>query len=266
MKNVVHLYTDIITIYSTLLQKVPNYDDITMMTLWTKLNFVRLEEDLVRVFGKSLNANNEGWEDKDYEDQVKPIVKLILMTCGEAFDALFKTLNCIDVFFLAFDNLKKLLIPCLLTHTQMIQKLIAGANYFFGLTTIVDELGNFHEYSGTIVRQITKIDSITSGIERESKLLDMVFTTIDSSLKQYTNILLGKAILKRDVEEPECQIIRRRDVCFQAAEHVVSIPLTGDQFTSLSMLHFTKHIFYFISAILVVVVVVLYRLYAVVFG
>lgn len=266
MKNVVHLYTDIVTIYSTLLHKVPNYDDVTTMTHWTKLNFVRLEADLVKVFGKSLNAINEGWENKNYEKQLKPIVTLILKSCNEAFEYLFKTLNCIDVFFLAFDNLKKLLIPCLLTHTQMIQKSIAGALYFFGLTTIVDELTHVQEYDSTIVRQLTKIDSITSGIERESKLLDMVFTTIDISLKQYTNILLGKAILKREVEEPDCQIIRRRDVCFQAAEHVVSIPLTGEQLSALLMLNFTKHIFYFVSAIVVVVVVVLYRLYAVIFG
>lgn len=266
MKKTVHLYTDIITIYSTLLLKVPNYDDVALMTNKTKLNLVRLEEDLNRLFGKSITALNEGWEQKDYEQQVKPVAMLILKSCNESFDYVLKTLNCIDVFFLAFDNLKKLLIPCLLSHTQMIQKLIAGAIFFFGLTTIVDELTNVEDYSATIIRQLTKIDSITSGIEREAKLLDMVFSTIDNSLQQYTNILLGKAILKRDVDEPDCRIIRRRDVCFQAAEHVVSIPLTGDQLSTLSMQHFTKHIFYFISAIIVVVVVVLYRLYAVIFG
>lgn len=266
MKKIVHLYTDVITIYSTLLLKVPNYDDVTYMTNKTKLNFVRLEEDLNVVFGKDLTSVNDGWEQKNYENQLKPMVVLILKSCKELFNYLFKTLNCIDVFFLAFDNLKKLLIPCLLTHTQMIQKLTAGAIYFFGLMTIADDLGNVGEFDDTVVRQLTKIDSITSGLEREAKLLDMVFTTIDASLQQYTNILLGRAILKREVEEGECRIIRRRDVCFQAAEHVVSIPLTGDQLTALSMLHFTKHIFYFISAILVVVVVVLYRLYAVIFG
>lgn len=266
MKKVVHLYTDIITIYSTLLLKVPNYDDVTQMTNKTKLNMVRLEEDMNQLFGKNIDAINEGWESREYELRVKPMTTLILKSCNESFDYLFKTLNCVDVFFLAFDNLKKLLIPCLLSHTQMIQKLIAGAIFFFGLTTIVDEVLSVTEFLGTIIRQFTKIDSITSGIEREAKLLDMVFTTIDSSLQQYTNILLGRAILKREVEEPDCRIIRRRDVCFQAAEHVVSIPLTGDHLSKLSMLHFTKHIFYFISAIILVVVVVLYRLYAVFFG
>lgn len=266
MKKIVHLYTDVITIYSTLLLKVPNYDDVTHMTNKTKLNFVRLEEDLNVVFGNSLTSVNEGWEQKSYEKQLKPMVVLILKSCNELFNHLFKTLNCIDVFFLAFDNLKKLLIPCLLSHTQMIQKLIAGAIYFFGLMTVADEVSNVGEFDDTVIRQLTKIDSITSGLEREARLLDMVFTTIDSALKQYTNILLGRAILKRDVEEVECRIIKRRDVCFQAAEHVVSIPLTGDNLTALSMLHFIKHIFYFISAILVVVVVVLYRVYAVIFG
>lgn len=266
MKKTVHLYTDIITIYSTLLLKIPNYDDVTAMTNRTKLNLFRLEEDLNKIFGKKLEVVNDGWENKNYESLIKSMARLILKGCKESFDLLFKNLNCIDVFFLSFDNLKKLLIPCLLTHTQMIQKLVTGAIFLIGLTTIVDEITKIDELSPAIIKQLTKIDSITSGIERETRLLDTVFNTLDPSLQQYTNILLGKAILKREVNEAECQIIRRRDVCFQAAEHVVSIPLTGDQSTNLSRQHFTKHFFYFVSAMFVVIVIVLYRLYTVVFG
>lgn len=266
IKKIVHLYCDIITIYSTLLLKVPNYDDVTVMTNKTKLNMARLEEDLNRIFGDKLDTKNDGWEDKPYESQIKSIASLILKGCNESFAMLYKNLNCIDVFFLSFDNLKKLLIPCLLTHTQMIQKLISGAIFLFGLTTIVDELVNIEEHTPAIIKQLSKIDSVTSGIERETKLLEMVFNTLDPSLQQYTNILLGKAILKRDVEESECQIVRRRDVCFQAAEHVVSIPLTGDPSSTLSRQHITKHHVYFVSAIFVVIAVVLYRLYTVVFA
>lgn len=266
IKKIIHLYCDIITIYSTLLLKVPNYDDVTVMTNKTKFNLTRLEEDLNQIFGKDLHTVTDGWEERHYERLVKPLAILILKSCNESFDILFKNLNCIDVFFLTFDNLKKLLIPCLLNHTQIIQKLITGAIFLFGLTTIADDIGDIIEFDSTIIEQLTKIDSITSGIEREHNLLQMILTTVNPSLQQYTSILLGKAILKRDVNEAECQIIRRRDVCFQAAEHVVSIPLTSDQNENLSMQNIPQYLFYLVSAIFMVSIIVVYRFFMVFFS
>lgn len=266
LKKIVHLFCDIFTIYSTLLMKVPHYDDVTAMTNRTRVSLLKLEEDLNKIFGNDLDTANEGWENKNYGTQVKSLATLILQDCHEIFDIVFKNLNCIDVFFLSFDNLKKLLIPCLLTHTLMVQKLISGATLLFELTTIVDQITKIEVFTPTIIKQLTKIDSITSGIERESKLLDIVFITVDPSLQQYSNILLGRAILKRDINEVDCQIIRRRDLCFEAAEHVVSIPLTGDQLINLSMQQLTKHFFYSISAILLIIALVLYRLYTVIFA
>lgn len=266
VKKIIHLYCDVFTIYSTLLMKVPNYDDVTVMTNRTRISLLRLEEDLNKIFGKNLMAVNEGWEHGSYETQVKSMATLILKGCSELFDAVYKNLNCIYVFFLSFDNLKKLQIPCLLKHTQMIQKLISGTTSLFELTTIVDEITKIDQLTPTIIKQLMKIDSITSGTERETKLLDMVYATMNPSLQQYTSILLGKAILKRDVDPADCQIIRRRDLCFEAAEHVVSIPLLGEPSINLSMQHLTKHLFYLASALVVVVVVVLYRLYIVIFG
>lgn len=266
IKNIIHLYCDVVTIYSTLLSKIPNYDDVTVMTNKTRANLTRLEEDLNQIFGKDLHSAAGGWEDKHYEKLVKPLAMLILKSCNESFDIIYKNLTCVDVFFLSFDNLKKLLIPCLLNHTQIIQKLISGAIFLFGLTTIADEVGTITEFDLTAIKQLTKLDSITSGLQREEKLLEMVLSTVNPSLQQYTNILLGKAILKRDIDEAECQIIRRRDVCFQAAEHVVSIPLTSDQNESLSMQSIPQYLFYLISALFVVGIIVLYRFFVVFFG
>lgn len=265
MKKVVHLYADIMTIYSTLLLKIPNYDDITRMATVSGLHLQHLEEDLNFVFGKSVTGLNEGWEHIKYEQIVKPAVLLMVRRFNEVFEHVLKTLKCIDLFFLAFDNLRKLLIPSLLNHTRMVQKLTKGVLYFVGLTTIVDELADVTNYA-SVVKQLTKIDSITCGIKREAKLLDMVFCTVDTLLHQYTNVLLGRAILKREVEDHECRIIKRRDVCFQAAEHVVSIPLTGDHVTAILMLLFSRYVFYLVSAVLLVVALMLYRLYAVIFG
>lgn len=245
LKNIIHLYSDIITIYSTLLRKVPNYDDITLMTNRTKLNLLKLEDDLNKFFdfnttnfiNSSTSLNDEiiknfNWQSKSYEFDVKKISLLILYGCNEIFEQIIKNLNCIEIFFNNFNNLKKLLIPFLLRQTKSIQKSLVKSIYLVKLTTITDEISSINELSPPIIKQLRKIEKITSGIERESMLLYTAYMTFDPSLQQYTSILLGKAILKHDIEDSECQIIRRRDVCFRAAEHVVSIPLTEDQLSS----------------------------------
>lgn len=257
MKKIVHLFSDIVTIYSTLISKIPDYDDITLMTNKTKTQLTRLEEDFISIFGKSLEPSDAGWEEYRYESSVKVLTVMALKSCCEAFDAVYKNLNCIDLFFNSFDNLRKLLIPSLLTHTQMIQKLIMSSLFLFGLTTIVDEIPIIRDVTPAVFKQLSKIDSITTGIERESKLLQFLSLTIDTSLSQYTKILLGKAILKQDIDDASCCVIERRDICFQAAESVVSIPLNVNQ----SPQTYEKHFIYFISAIFLVVIAVLYSLF-----
>lgn len=273
LKKIVHLYCDIITIYSTLLRKVPNYDDITAMTSATKLDLLRLEEDFNAVFGPKVNSSGSfsrlNWESKSYENDIKTVLGLFLESAIENFDGLIRNLNCIDIFFNTFDNLKKLLIPFLLNQTRAIHKLLLKALYLFKLHTAADDVEALIGAAGagqllpSLMKHLRKIEKITTGIERELIILDTAFVTFDPSLQQYTSILLGKAILKRDIALSECQIIRRRDVCFQAAEHVVSIPLTEDQSTNLLMKHFTKYVTYAGAVVILIVALVLYRLFKV---
>lgn len=265
LKKIVHLYTDIFTIYSTLLIKIANYDDITSMTYKTKMQMVRLEDDLNEIFGRSVEPPIDGWESQRYEGLVKELAVLVVESASEAFSSAFRTLNCLELFFQAFDNLKKLLIPSLLIYTPIIQRLLAGVKFLFGLTTIANDIPRLEEFTPTVVRQLSKIDSITSGFEREAKGLATIFSIQDNSLSQYTSILLGKAILKREIVSSECQIIRRREVCYQAAEHVVSIPLSSETPKLLYVQPFEKHLFYFLSAILIMIVAVTYRLYTIFF-
>lgn len=263
LKKIVHLYSDIITIYSTLLRKVPNYDDITLMTNRTRLSLLKLEDDFNKLLGDKCQGDHTRkgqWEDRNYEVEVKRICLLCVESLNEIFELIVKNLNCIDVFFNSFDNLKKLLIPFLSSQTKSIQKLMVKALYLFKLTTIVDEVSSIKELSPTIIKQLRKIEKITGGIERELIILDTAFVTFDPSLQQYTSILLGKAILKRDIADADCQIIKRREVCFQAAEHVVSIPLTEDQSSNLSMKHLVKYIVYICILLAVVLSLVLYRI------
>ena len=79
LKKIVHLYSDIITIYSTLLRKVPNYDDITLMTNRTRLNLLKLEDDFNKLLGDKCQGDHTKkgqWEDKSYEVDVKRICLL----------------------------------------------------------------------------------------------------------------------------------------------------------------------------------------------
>lgn len=265
LKKIVHLYADILTIYSTLLLKIVNYDDITSMTYKTKLAMVRLEDDVNAIFGRSVEPPVDGWEAQPYEGLVKTLGALVIDAATESFSATYRTLNCMELFFLAFDNLKKLLIPNLLVYTPIVQRSLACAHFLFGLLTVANNVARYHEMTPATVRQILKIDSITSGFEREAKGLGAIYTILNTSLAQYTSILLGRAILKREIVASECQIIRRREVCFQAAEHVVSIPLSGESTKQLYVQLFEKHLFYFFSAMFLVMVLVVYRLYTIFF-
>ncbi|CCE73196.1 Piso0_000222 [Millerozyma farinosa CBS 7064] len=269
LKKIIHLYTDIITIYSTLLRKVPHYDDVTLMTNRTKLNILKLEDDFNRLFGTKVEGeprNKIDWEEKAYEHEVKKKCILCVESVHEVFDLILKNLNCIDIFFNSFDNLKKLLIPFLANQTKSIYKSLAKALYLFKLTTIADEVSAIRDLSPAVLKQLRKIEKITSGIERESLILNTAFSTFDSSLQQYTSILLGKAILKRDVDTADCQLVKRRDICYQAAEHVVSIPLSEDQSSGVLIQALTKHLICGAFILAFLVTVILYRLFEVVFS
>lgn len=261
VKKVVHLFTDIITIYNTLLMKVPNFDDVTMMTSKTRHSLSCLETDLNRIFGDEGKTRNNDWERMEYEGKVKVLAQMVLKSFNEVLQLVRNNLNCIIVFFTQFDNLKKLLIPCLMSHTQMIQKLTSSSLF---LLQIKIELGsNSASDSGSSVfeKQIKKIHAITEGLERESRLLEMIFGTLDLSLQQYTNLLIGKAILKRAVSEKDCQLISRRSMCYQAVENVLSIPMTGSQGYSLLYDLATRHVVYFASIFVLIISLLIYKFY-----
>ncbi|ODV81054.1 uncharacterized protein CANTADRAFT_25324 [Suhomyces tanzawaensis NRRL Y-17324] len=260
VKKVVHLYSDVMTIYSTLLRKIPDYDDITMMANKVKMHLMKVEEDLDAIFGAEEDtAPRRHWESLSYERSTKKVSLLVIRSTIESFDQIAKTLNCIEIFFNSFNNLKKLLIPYLTTQTMAVSRCLAKIHYLLGITTIVDDIPDL---SPPIVKQLKKIEKITTGMEREGLILDAAFLTFEPSLQQYTRVLLGKAILKRDISDTDCQLIKRREVCFQAAEFVGSIPLTEEQ-------SFKKHIntiYYAVFVFMAMVSIVVYRIAQVVLG
>lgn len=266
VKKVTHLMCDVLNVYATLLEKIPHYDDITDLTRSNKVAMTKLEEHLNRVFGEKIDVTNMGWEEFHYEEQVKAISKVIIEACLVGFSTMYNCFNCIDVFFLSFDNLKKLLIPCLLPNTIIVRKLLVSVKSYLNFEVAVDEVATMTSFDVFKHSQLAKIETITIGLEREARLLSMAFKTLDQALTQYTSILLGKAILKRDIEISCCQLIRRRDICSQAAEQVVSIPLTGEQYNSHSLHNIKQYLFCGISLAAIVVGIVSYRIYKLLFA
>ncbi|CAH2351570.1 hypothetical protein CLIB1423_04S01024 [[Candida] railenensis] len=267
LKKIIHLYGDVLTIYSTLLCKIPKYDDVTNFASRTQMRVLQLENSFNNLLGDYNSNNNlnfkESWDDKSYEKETRRACLLCIQSAKEVFAQVISCLNCIEVFFSTFDNLKKLLIPYLLGQAEEIHASLDKLSDWFSVVTIADDVVKIRSYKNDdsiILQQLKKIERITSGIERESGIFNVTFKTFDQSLKSYTAILLGRAILKRDIGEEQCQIIRRREVCFQAAEHVVNIPLHQDQLHSFSGTQIAKYAMIGSVVVFLLVSIVVYRL------
>ncbi|KAI5960425.1 uncharacterized protein KGF55_004717 [Candida pseudojiufengensis] len=241
----------------------------------------------------STNLNNfklQNFENQNYEHVIKPSTKLIIKTSLAIFDQLNKNLLCIELFFSSYSNLKKLLVPFLKEQTQ---SLIINLKTIEGLLScelIVDKMpttkiqekkddgsveASIQSKRINLINNLMEIERVTSGFEKESLKLKTAFFTFNTSLIQYTSLLLGKAILKRHVDQEQCEIIKRREICYQASEHVVSIPLTednkniidntGNNYNHLnqnqnSMKSFGKILTYILMILMFLIVLVGYRL------
>lgn len=266
IKKLIHLYSDIIMIYSTLLNKIPNYEDIRLMTLNVKKDSILIENKFNEIFSKSINevdifSKKLNWQTKKYESIIKPLTKQLLELTLTFFERFFKTLTCIQLFFESFNNLKKLLIPFLVDQTHRIIESLKKSIFFINFPTIADNLHSITELTPTIFKQIKKIEKITKGMEKETAILNEAFKRFEPTLQQYTQILLGKAILKRSISDEDCKIINRRDICYQAAEHVVSIPLTEEQ----KFQFFSKYIIMVVFFFMLLVVTTLFRFFRIIF-
>ncbi|KAI5970410.1 hypothetical protein CANMA_000573 [Candida margitis] len=280
LKTIVHLYSDALTIYATLLKKIPHYEDITFMTNDCKNKILQLENDFNVIFGRNTlqetDFDNDGddvstpmdfrhIEFQSYEQNIKPSAKLILQSTLEAFEFINKTLHCIEVFFKSFSNLKKLLVPFLKSQTTAILRSFRYVAELLQTQLIVDDIPS--TFDPTVWFQLREIERITSNLERESSTLSQAFNTFEGSLVHYTNLLLGKAILKRTIEERDCFLIRRREICYQASEHVVSIPLTEEKTSNDNpIMSFGQALTYIVMVLVALVAFVLYRLIIVMIG
>ncbi|EMG46210.1 hypothetical protein G210_3546 [Candida maltosa Xu316] len=239
------------------------------MTNKCKLHVLAFEDDYNELFGpyttslqeyKKVNSN---WEEKSYSNNIQPSSLELIGSTLEIFEEISKNLVLIDLFFESFNNLKKLLIPFLNEQTKSVIQSLVKLKQFLNVTISVDQPLDLEDYNELV--NMKKVEKITSGIERESIILETAFLTFNTSLKQYTSILLGKAILKRDVDARDCELIARRAICYQAAEHVVSIPLTEDSPNKNNnpMEYLSKYLAYVVFSLVILVSIILYRLFKV---
>ena len=247
LKWLVHLYCDTLVIYRTLLSKVPKYDDVTLLAANTLALMLDFEALLNRVLGdfdgadaappaRALAAYRRGvdWTRRNYNRDVRRLCLLCVQLARERFALVVRCLNCVEVFFEQFDNLKKLLIPFLLAQALEIEALLARLCGWYLQATVVDDppvrpATSAAGDAAAAMHALRAAERVTSGVERELVVFSAAFTTFDHLLQLYTAILLGRAILKRDIGERQCRIFERREVCSQAAEHVVNIPLHQDR-------------------------------------
>lgn len=260
LRQVVQLYADTFVIYGTLLGKIPNYDDITLAANKLKMALLLLEVDI------SGAAEPDPW--LEWEGMAPAGAALLArLSCDaarEIFARVADLLEVITYFFTLFNNLEKLLIPFLLPQTRAIERCLTKASYLFKLE--LPELLEQLVAEGNL-EPLRKIDRITGSIKRELVILATAFKTFDALIAQYTHILLGKAILKREIDHQDCQLIRRREVCYQAAEHIILIPLTEHQHNQGDLKQYINlYLGYIVVVVVAVVTLTIYRIFKVVFA
>lgn len=232
IKKMLHLYGDIMTIYSTLLKKVPNYDDVTQMVLGAHKLLAKVEQDFNDIFGTTVvpPRTNDHWETWSYESKVKPLALLCVNSAAETMEHVSKTIDCVDVFFESFSNLKKLLIPLLAVQTAYVRgSLDKALNIFTTITDVDDLVEGMSDLGAAELARIAKIEAVTTLLESETNAMTATFNSGDRALDIYSVVILGKGVLRRELSSDECQILRRRDVCFQAENNIACIPLTDEQ-------------------------------------
>ena len=229
LKKMVHLHGDVLTIYTTLLKKIPKYDDITALASRTQTRVLRLEDLFNSLLGRSLAGNSHLWDAKLYDHHTRIACILCIKLALDVFSQVTGCLNCIEMFFQNYDNLSKLLIPCFLAQAESINVVLGRLLELFRIQTIVDNIELIKNITPATLIQLRKVERITTGIEQELEILFEAFMTYDRLLEQYTAILLGKTILKMDIDVGSCSTVKRRDICFLAAEKVINIPLRQDQ-------------------------------------
>ncbi|KAG7195297.1 uncharacterized protein KQ657_003823 [Scheffersomyces spartinae] len=231
IKKMLHLYGDIMTIYSTILKKVPNYDDVTEMVLTTHKLIETVEQDFNDIFGSSVvpPITNDHWETWSYELKVKPLALLCINSAIETMENASKTVDCVDVFFESFNNLKRLLIPKLALQAAYVRSSLDRAlNILHTITEVDDLVDEMNELGTSELARISKIETLTTMLENETSGMKLMFNSGDRSLDMYSVIILGKGILRQDLSAEECQILRRREICFQAENSIACIPLTDN--------------------------------------
>lgn len=224
VEKVVQVYLDAFIIYLTLLGKVPNFDEVATCTNRTRRAMLTLENDL----GDLLALGGRDWELKPYSE-VRSVALLTTEATLKAFQLARETMAIISAFFEPFNNLEKLLIPYAHTITDQVEMTLTAASAAYKISVDVDHIPELITDDGPTpetLQQLETIQHLTLQIQKQAQHLETVFRLVDTLLVRYSQVILGKGILKREVDATECLLVRRRNVCFLAAEQVVSIPLT----------------------------------------
>lgn len=264
LNRIVQLYLDAIVIYRTLILKIPHFDQIDNATNKTRQALSRLETDLQVL----LDAGDGLWQDRPYHE-VSEISRLCCHSAASVFKLVVDNLTIISQFFTPFTNLEKLLIPYAHLMAPEVARLFATLQELYSVSLpIVDELPLLlvgPHILEDVFDGLSVIDHLNGRIQRECKYLETAFQLVDNLFVRYSQVILGKGILRRDLDVADCQLVRRREVCHLAAEQVVLIPLS-EQSNQTMALWDNQMMGYVVMAMAAVVLVALYRIYKVLFS
>lgn len=185
---------DVIIIFTTLIGKIPDYTDLKMVLQKQKTVVGMLERDLCAITSKG--------PQKLQQLRWATLIKFMTKTT-KLLEQLYKdVLGCLRLvkhFFASFSNLKHLWINRL---DDFVENL--------ALTLAVYKDYNFN-YGG--------------GIEDHIESMSSVNMLLEIMLLQYTKIILGKYVLKKELGDGECKLIVRRGICLRVGVSVGEIPL-----------------------------------------
>ncbi|ODQ79528.1 hypothetical protein BABINDRAFT_37353 [Babjeviella inositovora NRRL Y-12698] len=247
--KVVPLYTDMLVIYASLLDKVTGFDDVTLVAAKTKNTFVQLELALKDMEGRTEKLKQLPFS---YNEAVRPLASQVTRLVTLAFKEAVDLLEAIEFFFKAFDNLTKLIMPMFLEQTR--DFLVSFERTRRYLEMEIDFRG-FMEVDEDTLGKLKKAERVTSGIEQEAKFAQAAFTTFNVSMSHYTKQLLGLAILHRDIPLEQCGLGIRRTVCYEATRSIRGIPLVTEK----DERQVSRIVYYAVVMVMVMVMVVFYR-------
>lgn len=222
-KRAAHLQCDLAELHVMLLLKVPDYDDVTVLSSRARVHLLLLEDDLNLILGKPVLGNasqKRAFTALHYDARARRIALAVTSVCDTHFKRAHATIESVHLFFEQFDNLKTLVNNDAAATILKISEIMPALREIFSRSLDLSAAGPL------LPSRLAEIEPLAAELVSCGFRLQRLCDFLDASLTFYTQGIVGRGLLRRGVSPHECRIVERRAVCWAAAEAVGSIPLT----------------------------------------